>query len=52
MAEHHWTFIAVAYGVTAVAIVAELLALARRRRRALERVARERDVDDDDDGAH
>jgi heme exporter protein CcmD len=48
MAEYHWTFITAAYGLTAVAIVAELVALVRRRRRALERVARERDIDDDD----
>ncbi len=47
MAEYHWTFIAVAYALTAVALVAEIAALMRRRRQALERVARERDLDTD-----
>lgn len=48
MAEHHWTFIAVAYGLTAAALVAELVALARRRRRVLAQVVRERDFDEDE----
>jgi len=49
MVEHHWTFITVAYALTAVAIVAELVALALRRRRALDLVARERDFDETSD---
>jgi heme exporter protein CcmD len=50
MAEHHWTFIAVAYGLTAAAIAIELVALVRRRRQALERIERERDFDEDERG--
>jgi heme exporter protein D len=48
MTDQHWTFIALAYGFTALCIVAEVLALARRRRHALERAARERDFDEDE----
>jgi heme exporter protein CcmD len=50
LADYHWHFVAAAYALTAVALVAEIVALARRRRRALERVARERDLDDDTTG--
>jgi heme exporter protein CcmD len=50
MAEHHWTFIAVAYALTAAAIVIEIVALVRRRRQALSRVDRERDFDEDERG--
>jgi heme exporter protein D len=42
----HWTFIAMAYGFTVVCIVAELLALMRRRRQALELAAIEQDLDE------
>jgi heme exporter protein CcmD len=48
MVEHHWTFVAVAYGFTALCIAAELFALAHRRRQALRRVERERDFDEDE----
>jgi len=48
MADQHWTFVALAYGFAALCIAGELLALARRRRHALERVASERDVDEDE----
>jgi heme exporter protein CcmD len=48
MAEHHWTFVTVAYGLTAVSLVIELFMLAQRRRRALQRVVRERDFDEDE----
>jgi heme exporter protein CcmD len=50
MADAHWTFIAVAYAVSAALIVAEVVALLRRRRRAIRRVARERDFDEDERG--
>ena len=46
MAEHHWSFVAAAYALSAAAIALELLALRRRRRQALDRVARERDEDE------
>jgi heme exporter protein D len=48
MTEHHWTFIAVAYALTALGIAAEVIALARRRRQALARAVRERDFDEDE----
>ena len=48
MAEHHWTFVAVAYALTAAALVAELVALSRRRRRVLAQIVRERDFDEDE----
>jgi heme exporter protein CcmD len=51
MAEHHWNFIAVAYGLSALAIVVEIVGLLRRRRQALDRAARERDFDEDERGA-
>ncbi|MFM1988439.1 MAG: hypothetical protein RJA99_1396 [Pseudomonadota bacterium] len=51
MADLHWTFIAVAYGLTAAAIVAELFALWSRRRKAIARIRRERDLDEDERGA-
>jgi heme exporter protein CcmD len=49
MSNLHWTFIAVAYGVTALCIAGELVALFLRRRRALARVAQERDFDETTD---
>ena len=49
MSEYHWMFISAAYGLTAAGIVAEIVALSLRRRRALARVARERDLDEADD---
>jgi heme exporter protein D len=51
MASLHWAFIAVAYGLTAAALVAELLALWSRRRKAIERIRRERDFDEDERAA-
>jgi heme exporter protein CcmD len=50
MADLHGTFIAAAYGLTAVAIVAELVALWSRRRKAIDRIRRERDFDEDERG--
>ena len=51
MADLHWTFIGAAYGLTAAAIVAEAVALIRRRRQAIARVRSEREHDDhDEDG--
>jgi len=50
MADLHGTFIAAAYGLTAVAIVAELVALWSRRRKAIDRIRRERDFDEDGRG--
>jgi heme exporter protein CcmD len=50
MADLHWTFIGAAYGLTAVAIVVELVTLIQRRRRAIARVSREREFDEDGRG--
>ena len=50
MADQHWAFIAAAYAVSAALIVAEIAALLLRRRRAFERVLRERDHDEDERG--
>ncbi|MCX7229760.1 MAG: heme exporter protein CcmD [Burkholderiales bacterium] len=50
MADLHWTFIGAAYGLTAVAIVVELVALMQRRRRAIARVRSEREFDEDERG--
>ena len=50
MADLHPLFIAAAYGLSAVAIAVELIALWTRRRRAIARVRRERDLDEDDQG--
>lgn len=47
MADLHWTFIGAAYGLTAAALAIEVVALMQRRRRAIARIRRERDVDDD-----
>ena len=47
MADLHWTFIAAAYGLTAAAIVAEVVSLMRRQRRAIACVRRELDIDED-----
>jgi len=51
MAHLHWTFVALAYGFAALCIAGELFALARRRRQALDRIARERDFDEDERAA-
>ena len=51
MTHLHWTFVAVAYALTAAAIVIEIVSLVRRRRRALARVASERDFEDHDSDA-
>ncbi|HYF59285.1 MAG TPA: heme exporter protein CcmD [Burkholderiaceae bacterium] len=48
MADQHWTFIVVAYAVSAALIVAEVVSLVRRRRRALDRANAERDHDEDE----
>jgi heme exporter protein D len=50
MADLHWAFISAAYGLTAVAIVVELVALMQRRRRAIARISREREFDEDERG--
>ncbi|RPH43896.1 MAG: heme exporter protein CcmD [Burkholderiales bacterium] len=47
MTDLHWTFIGAAYGLTAVALVVEIVALMQRRRRAIARVRREREFDED-----
>jgi len=49
MVDYHWTFIGVAYALTAAALVGELVALVLRRRRALARVSEERDFDETTD---
>jgi hypothetical protein len=46
MAEHHWTFIGIAYGLTAAVLVLEWLALRRARGRAIEAIRREREFDE------
>ncbi|HVL57427.1 MAG TPA: heme exporter protein CcmD [Burkholderiaceae bacterium] len=43
----HLTFIALAYGFTLLAVAVELAAIARRRRAAIERAAREADLDEE-----
>jgi heme exporter protein CcmD len=48
MAEYHWNFVAVSYALTAAALVIEMVALARRRRRVLAQIVRERDFDEDE----
>jgi hypothetical protein len=48
---NHWTYIAMAYGFTALCIAGELVALGRRRRLAIERARRERDVEPDEESA-
>jgi len=48
MTEWHWAFITAAYALTAAGLVAELVSLSLRRRRALARVARERELDEDE----
>jgi heme exporter protein D len=46
MAEHHWTFIGIAYGLTVVALAVEWILLRQARKRALEAVQRERDFEE------
>lgn len=46
MTELHWNFVAAAYGLTAVLLLIEWLMLRSRRRQAIARVRRERDLDD------
>jgi hypothetical protein len=46
MAEHHWTFIGVAYGITAVVLLLEWLSLRRERARVIEAIRREREFDE------
>jgi hypothetical protein len=46
MSDLHWTFIGAAYGLTAAAIIAEVVALMQRRRRAIARVLSERENDE------
>lgn len=48
MADLHWTFIGAAYGLTAAAIIAEVVLLMQRRRRAIARVRSERENDEND----
>lgn len=46
MAEHHWTFIGIAYGLTAAVLLLECLVLRQARRRAIEAIRREREFDE------
>ncbi len=46
MTEHHWTFIGVAYGITAVVLALEWLVLRRARTRAIDHIQREREFDE------
>ena len=46
MTDQHWTFIAVAYGITAALLAIEWAQLSRARRVAIETVRAERDLDD------
>ena len=48
MLESHLSYLAVAYGFTAVAIAVECVVLLRTRRQSIEQVRRERDLDPDD----
>jgi heme exporter protein D len=48
MSEAHLSYLAAAYGFTAVAIVIECLVLLRTRRQSIEQVRRELDLDPDD----
>lgn len=45
MTDSHWTFIAVAYGITVVLLGIEWAVLRKTRRTALEAVRAERDLD-------
>ena len=46
MTDLHWNFVAVAYGLTVVLLLIEWMMLRSRRRQAIARVRRERDLDD------
>jgi heme exporter protein D len=48
MLESHLSYLAVAYGFTALAIAIECVVLLRTRRQSIEQVRRERDLDLDD----
>ena len=47
MVDQHWTFISVAYGLTALALLAEWVLLRAARRRTLARVGQELELDDE-----
>jgi hypothetical protein len=48
MSDSHLSYLAVAYGFTAVAIAVECVVLLRTRRQSIEQVRRELDLDPDD----
>jgi heme exporter protein D len=48
MFDSHLSYLAVAYGLTALAIAIECVVLIRTRRQSIEQVRRERDLDLDD----
>ena len=48
MSDSHRSYLAVAYGFTAVAIAVECVVLLRTRRQSIEQVRRELDLDPDD----
>jgi len=48
MSESHLSYLAAAYGFTALAIAIECVVLLRTRRRSIEQVRRELDLDPDD----
>ncbi len=48
MSDSHLSYLAVAYGFTALAIAIECVALLRTRRQSIDQVQRERDLDLDD----
>jgi heme exporter protein D len=52
MSDSHGSFIAVAYGLSALVLAAEWIVLRVRRRQALARASREQDVDDAEATAH
>lgn len=51
MVDQHWTFISVAYGLTALVLLAEWVLLRAARRRTLTRVGQELELDDESDDA-
>ncbi len=48
MADLHWTFIAAAYGLTALCLLVEWLALRSARQQTLARIAREHELEEDE----
>lgn len=48
MSDSHLSYLAVAYGLTALALAIECVVLLRTRRQSIEQVRRERDLDLDD----